>query len=194
VADQVVCRDADSARVAAARLGYPVALKALGHALVHKSDAGGVSLGLASEAALMAALKDMQWRIPGLDGVPVHRMERGAAGLILGVTVNPHFGPRIVLGAGGVLVELLKDVASASAPAAAETVRDMLGGLKVSALLRGLRGRAPLDFDAVVDAVVRLGWLAQDLRGRLKELDINPLIVRRAGEGCIIVDARALLR
>ncbi|HKF73439.1 MAG TPA: acetate--CoA ligase family protein, partial [Stellaceae bacterium] len=139
------------------------------------------------------ALEDMQRRIAGLDGFLVQQMERGDAELILGVTVDSQFGPQIVLGAGGIFVELLKDVASAPAPVAAETVRDILGGLKVSALLRGLRGRAPLDIDAVVDAVVRLGWLAHDLRGRLKELDINPLIVRRAGEGCVIVDARALL-
>jgi len=193
VVDQVACRDANSARAAAARLGYPVALKALGRALVHKSDSGGVALRLASEAALTAALEDMQRRIAGLDGFLVQQMERGDAELILGVTVDSQFGPQIVLGAGGIFVELLKDVASAPAPVAAETVRDILGGLKVSALLRGLRGRAPLDIDAVVDAVVRLGWLAHDLRGRLKELDINPLIVRRAGEGCVIVDARALL-
>ena len=91
------------------------------------------------------------------------------------------------------LVELLKDVAVAPVPVAAETARDMLRRLKVSTLLRGLRGRPPLDVEAVVDAIVRLGWLAHDLRAGLRELDINPLMVRRDGEGCVIVDARALL-
>jgi acetyl-CoA synthetase (ADP-forming) len=75
----------------------------------------------------------------------------------------------------------------------AEGVRDMLARLKVYAILRGVRGRPPLDVEAVIDASVRLGWLAHDLGGRLKELDVNPLIVRRAGEGCVIVDARALM-
>jgi len=81
----------------------------------------------------------------------------------------------------------------APAPVSAERAREMLGRLKVYALLQGLRGRHALDVDAVVEAVVRLGWLAHDLRGRLQALDINPLIVRRSGEGCVVVDARALL-
>jgi len=98
-----------------------------------------------------------------------------------------------VVGAGGILVELLQDVALAPAPVAAETAHAMLGRLKIHALLQGLRGRPPLDIAAVVDTVVRLGWLAHDLRDRLQELDVNPLIVRRRGEGCVIVDARALL-
>jgi acyl-CoA synthetase (NDP forming) len=193
VVEQAVCRDRDSAASAAVHLGYPVALKALGRALAHKSDAGGVALDLTSASALAAALEDMQDRITGLDGFMVQRMVRGDAELILGVTADRQFGPQIVIGAGGVLVELLKDVVIAPVPVAAETVRDMLARLKVHALLQGLRGRPPLDIDAVVDAVVRLGWLAYDLRDRLKELDINPLIVRRRGEGCIVVDARALL-
>jgi acetyl-CoA synthetase (ADP-forming) len=141
----------------------------------------------------MEALENMHRRLSGLDGFLVQRMEQGDAELILGVTADSQFGPQIVIGAGGILVELLKDVVIAPVPVAAETVRDMLGRLKVNALLQGLRGRPPLDIDAVVDAAVRLGWLAHDLRSRLKELDINPLIVRRRGEGCVVVDARALL-
>jgi len=193
VAQQVVCADRETACAAAARLGYPVALKALSPALVHKSDVGGVVLGLESAADLADALETMRRRLPELEGFLVQRMEPGEAELILGVTIDPQFGPQIVVGAGGILVELLKDVASAPAPLTAETARDMLGRLKVHDVLQGLRGRPPVDIDAVVDAVVRLGWLARDLRGRLKELDINPLMVRRRGEGCVIVDARALL-
>jgi acetyl-CoA synthetase (ADP-forming) len=193
VAEQAVCRDRDAVRAAAARLGYPVVLKALGRALVHKSDAGGVALGLASEAAVVAALEDMRARISGIDGFLVQPMVPGDAELILGVTVDSQFGPQIAVGAGGSLVELLKDVAIAPAPVSAETAREMLGRLKVHAVLRGIRGRPALDIEAVVDAVLRLGWLAHDLRDRLKELDINPLIVRRRGEGCVVVDARALI-
>ena len=193
VAEQAVCRDDDAARAAAARLGYPVVLKALGGALVHKSDVGGVALGLASETALAAALEDMRARISGIDRFLVQPMVEGGAELILGVTVDGQFGPQIAVGAGGGLVELLKDVAIAPAPVSAETVRDLLGRLKIHAVLRGVRGRPPLDIDAVVEAAVRLGWLAHDLRGRLKELDINPLIVRRRGQGCCVVDARALI-
>jgi acetyl-CoA synthetase (ADP-forming) len=120
-------------------------------------------------------------------------MMRGDAELILGVTADSQFGPQIVVGAGGVLVELLKEFVVAPVPVSVEAARDMLGRLKVHALLQGIRGRPPLDVDAVVDAVVRLSWLAHDLRDRLRELDINPLIVRRLGEGCVVVDARALI-
>jgi len=193
VADQAVCWDRDAVRAAAARLGYPVALKAVSRALVHKSDVGGVALGLASEAALTTVFTDMRARISEIDGFQVQRMVEGDAELILGVTADRQFGPQIAVGAGGILVEMLKDVSIAPAPVSAETARDLLARLKVYPLLQGVRGRRQLDIDAVVDAVVRLGWLAHDLRGRLRELDINPLIVRRRGEGCVVVDARALL-
>ena len=193
VAEQAVCRDRDAVRAAAGRLGYPVALKALGPALVHKSDAGGVALGIASEAALTTAMEGMRARVSGIDGFLVQRMVPGEAELILGVIADGQFGPHVAVGAGGILVELLKDVAIAPAPVSAETAREMLGRLKVHAVLRGVRGRPALDVDAVVDVVVRLGWLAQDLCHQLRELDINPLIVRRRGEGCVVVDARALI-
>ena len=193
IAEQMVCGDRDGACAAAARLGYPVALKAFGPTLVHKSDVGGVVLGLESASDLTEALDNMRRRLPALEGFLVQRMEPGEAELILGVTVDSQFGPQIVAGAGGTLVELLKDAAAASVPVAPETAHDMLRRLKAYTLLQGLRGRPPLDVDAVIDAIVRLGWLAHDLRARLKELDINPLMVRRRGEGCVIVDARALL-
>jgi acetyl-CoA synthetase (ADP-forming) len=160
---------------------------------VHKSDVGGVALGLASEAALTTALEGMRTCVSGVDSFLVQRMVEGEAELILGVIADGQFGPQVAVGAGGILVELLKDVAIAPAPVSAETAREMLGGLKIHALLRGIRGRPALDIDAVVEAVVCLGWLAHDLRDRLRELDINPLIVRRRGEGCVVVDARALI-
>jgi acyl-CoA synthetase (NDP forming) len=193
VAGEAVCRDADGACAAAARLGYPVALKAVGRSLVHKSEIGGVVLALASEAALRAALDDMQGRVAGLENFLVQQMVRGDAELMLGVSADSQFGPQVVVGAGGVLVELLKDVVVAPVPVAVEAAHDMLGRLRVYALLQGIRGRASLDIDAVVDAVVRLSWLAHDMRDRLQELDINPLIVRPRGKGCVVVDARALL-
>lgn len=193
VAGHAVCNDSESACAAAARLGYPVAVKALGPAIVHKSDVGGVALGLGSASDLREAVETMRHGVPGLDGFLVQRMERGEAELILGITVDGQFGPQVVVGAGGTLVELLKDVSVAAVPVSAEAARHMLARLKVHALLQGLRGRPPLDVDAVVDAVVRLAWLGHDLRGRLKELDINPLITRRRGEGCVVVDTRALL-
>jgi acetyl-CoA synthetase (ADP-forming) len=193
VAPQAVARDGGGVLAAAERLGYPVALKALARDLVHKSDAGGVVLDLASVRDLTAAIEDLQRRIPSLDGFVVQRMERGEVELILGLVRDSQFGTQIVVGAGGVLVELLKDVAMAPVPLMEDGARDLLRALKVHALLQGVRGRPPLDVDAVVDVIARLSWLGHDLGTKLRELDINPLIVRRRGEGCVIVDARALL-
>jgi len=192
VAPQAVCATAAAAVAAAGRIGYPVALKAVGAAIVHKTEAGGVVLNLGDAAAVEAAVADMQARLGGdLEAVLVQRMTRGEAELIIGVSHDEQFGPMVVVGAGGILVELLQDVAMAPAPLSAATAAALLGRLKVAALLRGIRGRPALDIAAVVDTVVRVGWLAHDLRGRLRELDINPLMVGAAG--CTIVDARALI-
>lgn len=187
-----ICADDAAALRAAARLGYPVALKAIGATIVHKSEAGAVALALTSAQALTSAMAEMRHRLAGISGWLVQRMAPGEAELLLGVHHDPQFGPQLVVGAGGILVELLQDVATASVPVAATTARAMLERLRIMALLRGLRGKPPLDIDAVVDAIVRLSWLAHDLRDRILELDINPLIVAR--HGAVIVDARVLCR
>lgn len=189
---QALCATADEAMAAAKRIGFPVVLKAVAATLVHKSDAGGVAVDLQSEAALAGALDGMQRKLGPLDGFLVQQMVQAGAELILGVNRDPQFGPLLVVGAGGVLVELLHDVALSPVPVSAERARTMLGGLKVRAILDGARGRPPLDVEAVVDAIVRLGWLAHDCRGVLLELDINPLLVRPRGQGCVVVDARVL--
>ena len=192
VAPQEVCLDAHDAIVAAGRIGYPVALKAIGTGIVHKTEANGVVLGLADEAALKTAIADLQDRFgTGLEALLVQRMTKGDCELILGIVRDAQFGPMMVIGAGGILVELLHDVVMAPAPLSADAAAALLGRLRVSAVLRGLRGRPTLDLAAVVDVIVNLSWLADDHRDRLAELDINPLIVSRIG--CTIVDARALL-
>jgi len=189
---QAVCRTAAEAVQAAGRLGFPVVLKAVSAALVHKSDAGGVVVGIATEAALQDALADMDRSLGPLEGYLVQQMVKAAAELILGIKRDTQFGPLLVVGAGGVLVELLHDAALSTVPVSHRRARAMLDGLKIKAILDGVRGSPPLDIEAVADAVVRLGWLAHDLRGTLLELDINPLLVRPRGQGCVVVDARVL--
>ncbi len=189
---QALCATADEARAAAARLGYPVVVKAVSPTLVHKSDAGGVAVGLADEPALSDAIAEMSRRLGPLDGFLVQPMIRAGAELILGVKRDPQFGPLLVVGAGGILVELLHDAALSTVPVSAERARAMLDRLKVRAILDRVRGRPALDVGAVVDAVVRLSWLAHDYRDVLLELDINPLLVRARGKGCVVVDARVL--
>ena len=192
IAPQAICADAHDAAAAAARIGYPVALKALGADLVHKTEAGGVILNLTTEAALKTAIADLQDRLgTSLQALLIQRMTVGEAELILGINRDPQFGPMVVLGAGGILVELLHDVVMAPAPLSPAAAAALLHRLRVAAILRGIRGRPPLDIAAVVTTIVNLSWLAHDHRERLAELDINPLIVSPIG--CTIVDARALL-
>ncbi|MBR0650897.1 CoA-binding protein, partial [Roseomonas terrae] len=189
---------ADDAVAAAKRIGFPVVLKGVSRAVVHKSDLGLVRLNLRDEAAVRGAFAEVAAALdraaPGSgEGCVIQELARGEAELFLGATHDPQFGPMVLAGAGGVLVEFLKDVATAPAPLSLADARALIAGLRVAPLLGGLRGRPAADIDAAADALMRLSWLAADLGPRLAELDINPLILRAAGQGAIAVDARATL-
>jgi acyl-CoA synthetase (NDP forming) len=114
--------------------------------------------------------------------------------LILGTQYDADFGPMVLVGFGGILVEVLKDVRLAPAPVSHARAHAMLRELAFWPVLQGVRGRPALDVEAAADALVRLSWLAADLGPRLVELDINPLIVRAANGGAVAADARATLR
>jgi acetyl-CoA synthetase (ADP-forming) len=199
VAPEAIAATAKAAGEAATALGFPVALKAVSRRIVHKSDVGAVRLGLASAAAVTAAAREMVDTLraaglaEGLDGFSVQPMIRGEAEVIVGARRDPHFGPVVMVGLGGIAVEILGDVALAPAPVSAERARALIAGLRGAPLLSGARGRPPLDVAAVADAVVRVSWLAADLGARLGDLEVTPLIVRRAGDGAIAVDGRATL-
>jgi acetyl-CoA synthetase (ADP-forming) len=134
--------------------------------------------------------------VPGarLEGFTVQATVRGEAEVIVGARRDPHFGALVLVGLGGIAVEILKDVALAPAPVSPVRARAMIDSLASAPLFRGARGRPPLDIDAIVDAMVRISWLAADLGGRLVDLEVNPLIVARAGAGAVAVDARASVR
>ncbi|MBR0680211.1 acetate--CoA ligase family protein [Roseomonas eburnea] len=188
----------EEAIIAARAIGFPVVLKGVSRAVVHKSDLGLVRLKLRDEAALAAAFTEvaaaLEAAAPGqAEGCVVQEMARGEAELFLGATHDPQFGPMVLAGAGGVLVEFLHDVRMAPAPLSAADARALIEGLRVAPVLRGLRGRPGSDVEAAAEALVRLSWLAADLGPRLVELDVNPLILRAAGQGAIVVDARATL-
>src|SRR3989442_6098781 len=164
------------AATAAAALGFPVALKAVSPAIVHKSDAGGVRLGLRSADEVAGAAGEMADRLV-VEGFLVQPMIDGEAEVIVGARRDLHFGPVVLVGLGGIAVEILKDVALAPAPVTVERARALLDALRSAPLLHGVRGRPPLDVAAVADVVVRVSWLAADLGPRLVDLQINPLIV-----------------
>ena len=186
-------RAADSvagALAAAAEIGYPVVLKTGEPGIAHKSDAGGVLLGLRDPDALGAAYQDLAERL----GRRVLVCETIPAGpeLSLGLARDHELGPLLVVGAGGVLVELLADRAVALPPVSPAGARRMLGTLRVSRLLGGLRGQPPADLDAVTAAITGLSQLAAELGDVLEALDINPLICGPAG--AVAVDALAIPR
>ena len=182
--------DADTAVAAAAEIGYPVALKALG--LAHKTEAGAVRLNLATPEALREAAEALSKLGNGLY---IERMVPAPlAEIIVGVTVEPPFGPVMTLGSGGVLVELLRDTVTLLLPARREEIEAALKSLKCAPLLAGYRGRPSGDVAAAVDAVAAVQSLVLAQADSIVELEINPLIVSAEGEGAFAADALIVRR
>ena len=177
---------------AAAEIGGAVALKIRSATVTHKSDVGGVVLDLSGSAAVRAAAESMLARISGVEGFTVEAMAQrpGAFELILGASVDPTFGPVILFGQGGVGVEAIGDTTVALPPLDLELARGMIGRTRIARLLRGFRGRPPVDLDALARALVAVSRLMLD-HPEIVELDINPLLAD--AQGVIAVDARARL-
>jgi acetate---CoA ligase (ADP-forming) len=191
----VLTRSADEAAAAAERMGFPVGLKVESTQITHKTDVGGVALGLTSAAAVRDAfsriMNQVAARAPSarIEGVVVQRMASEGIEMILGVKRDPLFGPVVLCGFGGILVELLKDVAIGIPPLSLAQARDMLERLRGFSILGGVRGKPPADLDALCGAIVGLSRLASSLGDQLAGLDINPMIVLPKGNGVIAVDA-----
>lgn len=167
------------------RIAAPVAMKAAAEGLHHKSDAGGVLLNLKDQAAVAAAWRDLSGRLG--PRVLLQAMAPAGAEFILGARFDPQFGPLVVLGAGGVLVELLADSASALAPLDEAAAGRMIDSLKAAKLLAGLRGKPALDRGALQATLVGFSRLVAALGPLVAEIDVNPLIVHPAG--AVAVDA-----
>jgi len=176
---------ADEAAEAAARAGYPVVLKTAEAGIQHKSDVGGVALGLADETQLRAAYDAMAQRLgPRL---LVAAMAGKGVELAAGLVIDPQFGPLVMVAAGGILIEVMKDRRFLMPPAGRISARRAIDGLASRQLLDGVRGAPASDIDAVADAIARLGTLAATLGDVIAELDVNPLIA--GPDGCMAVDA-----
>jgi acyl-CoA synthetase (NDP forming) len=191
---------ADEAPAAAAEIGFPVVAKVGLPVLAHKTEAGAVSLNLASGEAVRAAVAAMSAAVarykPGLtaERFLIEKQVTGAiAELIVGVKRDPSFGLVLVIGAGGILVEMVQDAVSLLLPTDRVEVERAIGGLKAAKLLAGYRGRPAGDIGAVVDAVMAITAFAEAHRDRLLELDVNPLLVLPRGQGALAVDAFVVL-
>ena len=181
---------------AAAVLGDRVAVKLLSSTITHKSDVGGVRLDLTSpEQVAVAAAEVLDVGRRHGENPPrvmVQQMASGDAELLLGARVDPSFGPVIVVGLGGIFVEVLADTRIASAPTDAEHARILFDSLQGAALLHGARASPPLDVAAAAQAAERLSWLVADLADEIADIDINPLLVRESG--VTAVDALVVLQ
>jgi acetyltransferase len=177
---------------AAREIGFPVALKAQSSELLHKTEAGAVAIGLKDETALREALLTMQRRIaPAIsrpvEGFLVQQMAAPGLEMTVGITRDAQFGPMLMLGLGGVFVELLDDVVLAPVPVGKARVLELLRGLRGAKLFAGFRGMPKVDLEALADVAWRLSWFAHDQRDLIAEVDLNPVIVH--ADGVSIVDA-----
>jgi acyl-CoA synthetase (NDP forming) len=188
---QVHPADSEAAVLAAAaQIGYPVVLKTDEPGVLHKSDVGGVLLGVAGPEQLAAGYAEMMSRL-GPRVVVCQAVPPGVE-LALGIARDPELGPLVVVGAGGVLVELIADRAVALPPVDLRGARDLVEGLRVRALLAGVRGAAAASMDAVLAAITGVSQLAVELGDELAALDVNPLIC--GPDGAVAVDALAIPR
>jgi acetyl-CoA synthetase len=180
-----VVRDAAEAVVAAEELGYPVVAKALG--VAHKTEVGGVRLNLSSADEVSVAVEEMSSLS---ESYLIEKMVDGVvAELIVGVACDEDFGPYLVVGGGGALVEIMKDSASLLLPTSRERVLESLRQLKCAPLLKGFRGAPAADVNAAADVILAVAGMVEKDPSSIIELDINPLMVLADGQGVVAADA-----
>ena len=184
---------------AAERLGYPCVVKVASVDLPHKSEFGALRLGLENRESVRQAYDEMLSRVrmakpeANIEGVLVQKQMKGVE-CLLGISRDEQLGPTLVLGLGGVFVEILADVALRIPPISAAEARRALESLKGAKVFAGARGAPPADIDALAEMAARLSWLAYDLRDDIAELDLNPVMVLPKGQGAFAVDALLVAR
>ena len=191
---ECIATSADDAARQAGEIGFPVAMKVISPQIMHKTEAGGVALNVqnaeeahASYERIVQSAKRYNPQAE-LQGISVQEMVRGGHELIVGMTRDAQFGPAILVGLGGVFVEVLKDVAVRVPPLDDEDARAMIDSLKGRSILQGARGAKPADLDAVARVLVNFSQLCLDLKDEVREIDINPLVVFEQGKGVKALD------
>jgi acetyltransferase len=198
VSQEIVARDPEHAALAAGRIGGPVAIKIVSPDILHKTEAGGVRLGLSTPENVREAarnvLASVQRYAPQarIDGISVQQMVSPGVEIVLGVKNDRQFGPLIAAGLGGIMVELLGDTAVRLAPVDEPAARAMLASLKGHALLTGFRGKPGVNLDGLTDTICRLSELAHDLSDVVDQIDVNPVIA--GGSGVMAADALIVCR
>ena len=191
----ILAKTEDESVEAANKIGYPTVMKIASPQIVHKSDAGGVKVNLSSDKEVRDAFKVIVDNAKKYDskaeikGVLIVEMVKGGKEMIIGSKLEPGFGPVVMLGMGGIYVEILKDVTFRLAPFTDQEANDMISSIKTKKLLEGVRGEKPSDVEKLSECIQRLSQLVTDFR-EIKELDMNPVLVMEKGEGCKILDVR----
>lgn len=194
----ILCTTEQEGIDAARQIGYPLVMKIVSPDIIHKSDAGGVKVGVKTDDELKSAFRTitenaLKYKSDAkIKGVLVQEMVKSAKETILGASQDPTFGPVIMFGLGGIYVEVLKDVVFRVAPIDEQEATNMVESIKTIKLLKGVRGEKPSDLKAIADSLQRLSQLVVDFQ-EIKEFDINPLLVLEEGKGARVVDARIIL-
>jgi len=199
LAPAVMAQSASDAVSAAEMLGYPCVLKVASADIPHKTEFGALRLGLGSPDDVKTAYEEMLASVrakkpdANIEGVLVQKQIKGVE-CLLGISRDEQIGPTLVMGLGGIFVEILADVAIRIPPISAAEARRALESLKGAKVFAGVRGAPPADIDAFAEMAARLSWLAYDLRDEIGELDLNPVIVLPKGQGAFAVDALVVAR
>ncbi|MFB5610341.1 MAG: 4-hydroxybutyrate--CoA ligase [Nitrosopumilaceae archaeon] len=179
----------------AKKIGYPIVMKIASPQIIHKSDAGGVKVNLTNDGEVKTAFKEIiknakkYNKKAEIKGVLIVEMVKGGKEMIIGSKLEPGFGPVIMLGMGGIYVEVLKDVTFRLAPVTDREANEMISSIKTKKLLEGVRGEKPSDINKLSECIQRLSQLVTDFK-EIKELDMNPVLVMEKGKGCKILDVR----
>jgi acetyltransferase len=199
VPKHALAKNLDSALRVAQNIGYPIVLKIVSPDIIHKTDIGGVIVGIQDSEGLLQAYGDMMKSVKAncpraeIWGVGVYEMVGGGIETLLGIKRDPQFGPIIAFGTGGTAVELYKDVSFRLAPIRELGAQNMISSTKASQLLEGYRGSKKGDVDKLIEYLERLSQMACELHN-IDELDVNPFVVFEDGKGCKALDARILIK
>jgi len=195
----VVIEAGMDAHAALVGLKPPLALKVVATSVIHKSEVGGVKLNLRNGADVISAIADLTQSLQARDikaeACLIEEMAPQGVEVVVGGTLDPEFGPMVMVGIGGVFVEVLKDIAFRICPITERDARDMLDELKGASLLHGARGSEPVNIEAIVEVLLCVGGdggLLMSSNDEISEIDINPLIVSR--QSAVAVDARFILK
>jgi acetate---CoA ligase (ADP-forming) subunit beta len=194
--DTRLARTSDEATTLADQLGYPVVMKIAAQDIIHKSDVGGVRLGLKNRSEVTGAYQSMmsnikaKFPLASIEGVAVQNTAKPGIEVVIGMTRDHQFGPVLMFGLGGVLIEIIKDVSFKVVPLTRRDASEMIKEIKGYKLLTGFRGQPPVDIASLEDILLKLSDFCQKTT-LVKEIDLNPIFAR--ADGAVAVDARVIL-